>query len=156
MACIASSGCASAPQPVEAATSQSAIETPPLVPDSVPVADPPAPEPAPEPTTVPLSATTAMPMEGTVDATALVSAVNEQLAPLAPCVGFIRETDHVVGSLNLQVSLAAGGQVTVDLQSPVNDRARACLEARMQSWIIRAGEGRAMLLLELRDLAMPP
>jgi hypothetical protein len=92
---------------------------------------------------------TAMPMDGDLDAGRVVSELNLQLGDLHGCVPVIRETDTVVGSLNVQIAVAADGAVTADLQSPVNDRAKACLLEGMKAWKIESGQGRSMVLLEL-------
>jgi hypothetical protein len=101
-----------------------------------------------------LRITTAMPMSGKIDAKDLVAELNAELAPLEPCVALIRKTDHTVGSLNLQVTVAESGAVQVDLQSPVSADAKRCLLQGTRAWrVTRAGAGTAMVLLELTDQA---
>lgn len=94
--------------------------------------------------------TLAMPMEGTLDKDKLVSELNLQLADLHACAAIVRETDDVVGSLNVRITAAADGKVTPELQSPVNERAEKCLLDGMRAWTIKeAGQGTSMVLLEL-------
>jgi hypothetical protein len=93
-----------------------------------------------------------MPTEGKLDASALLGKVNEQIQPLSRCVPLIRNTDNVVGSLNLHVRIADDGSVKVDLQSPVNKQAERCLVDGMSGWKLTGmGRGRAMVLLMLDD-----
>lgn len=95
---------------------------------------------------------TAMAMGGAIDPKALVSELDGQLAPLEPCVALIRKTDDVVGSLNLQVTVATSGATRVELQSPVNTDAQRCLLGGMRAWrATHAGAGTAMVLLGLTD-----
>ncbi|MBI5534547.1 MAG: hypothetical protein HY898_17610 [Deltaproteobacteria bacterium] len=97
-----------------------------------------------------LRATTAMPMEGKLDAPALVSAINQQVGSVASCAALIRRTDAVVGSLNLRVDVDSTGSVRVALESPVNDEAKRCLQDGFALWRVRdAGQGRAMVLLSI-------
>ena len=101
-----------------------------------------------------ISVSTAMPTEGSLDAEALVSELNEQMGALGACVGLIRKTDEVVGSLNVQVTISANGEVTPDLQSPVNPDAERCLLEAMRAWRLPGlGEGKAMVLLSLGETA---
>jgi hypothetical protein len=99
-----------------------------------------------------LKATAAMPMDGKLDSEILLAQVNGQLGPLVRCVALIRRTDKVVGSLNLQVTIASDGAVKPDLQSPMNKEAEACLLDGMKNWKLAGqGAGRAMVLLSLND-----
>jgi hypothetical protein len=97
-----------------------------------------------------LRATTAMPMEGKLDAVALVAAINQQVGSVASCAALIRRTDNVVGSLNLRVDVDSTGSVRVAIESPVNDEAKRCLQDGFALWRVRnAGQGRAMVLLSI-------
>jgi hypothetical protein len=103
-----------------------------------------------------VSASVAMTQTGTLVPEVLVAEVNRQRRSLQRCGPLVRNTDRVVGSLNLQLVVDAQGRVTPDLQSPVNEQARACLVAAARGWRIRgAGHGEAMLLLVLDDAAGP-
>jgi hypothetical protein len=103
-----------------------------------------------------VSASVAMTQAGTLREKELVAEVNRQRGSVQRCGPLVRRTDPVVGSLNLQLSIDAAGRVTPDLQSPVNDEAKACLLAAARGWRIRgAGSGEAMLLLVLDDAAGP-
>lgn len=131
----------------------------PAVVDPVPAPDPvsdPAPDPVADRDQPPVSttdgrafrATTSMVMEGTIDRASLLQQLGPQLASLDSCVAKIRATDQVVGSLNVQVTIAATGAVAFDVQSDVNDDARSCLRAGLAGiHIVGAGTGRAMVLL---------
>jgi hypothetical protein len=93
---------------------------------------------------------TVMKMGGQVDEKALVEALQPQLAALDPCASLTREADAVVGSLNLQLTIADGGAVTTDLQSPVSDAAKRCFDAAFAAWKLPGvGAGKAMVLVEL-------
>lgn len=97
-----------------------------------------------------LHATAAMKLEGDVDTDKIVPAINTQVAALQRCVAAIRATDKVVGSLNLEITVAEGGKVKTDLQSPVNPAAKTCLLDGVRAWSVKgAGAGKAMLLLNL-------
>lgn len=99
-----------------------------------------------------LRITMTMATEGSIDHKALAIELDRQLLPLEPCVALIRRTDQVVGSLNLQVKVDSTGQISVDLQSPVNPEAKRCLLAGMRSWhVVGTGAGTSMVLLELTD-----
>lgn len=166
--CLVSAACGSAQHPA----SPGAVPPEPD-PDRPAVAAEPAPEssapapgdsaPAPDNSTDPekadggvssklLSVTTTMKMDGSIDATALKSELNQQLSSLEPCVALIRKTDQTVGSLNLQVKVDGSGAVSVDLQSPVNPHAKRCLMKGMRTWHVQqAGTGTAMALVQLGD-----
>jgi hypothetical protein len=89
-------------------------------------------------------------MEGGVDAKTLVDSINTQSAGLAACVPLIRETDKVVGSLNVQVTIKADGAMSAELQSPVNPKAEKCLLDGMRGWKAAGTKaGRAMVLLTI-------
>ena len=91
-----------------------------------------------------------MQLEGNLTPGEIVRAINTQVTDLQRCVAVIRATDGVVGSLNLQVTIAKDGKVVTDLQSPVNDDAKRCLLDGVRGWVVRgAGSGKAMLLLNL-------
>lgn len=99
-----------------------------------------------------VEARTAMKMDGQIAEQALLRALQPQLQPLDRCVMVLRETDKGTGSLNLQLTVAEGGAVTVALQSPASDAAKACFEGVFRTWTVTgAGTGRAMLLLDLVD-----
>jgi hypothetical protein len=91
-----------------------------------------------------------MRLEGNLAVNDVVRVINTQVAELQRCVATIRETDGVVGSLNLQVTIAEDGKVVTELQSPVNDDAKRCLLDGARGWVVPgAGSGKAMLLLNL-------
>jgi len=118
--------------------------------------EPEADAPTPGPSSL-LRATTSMVMDGSIEAVALVAQLNRQVGILDPCVSKIRATDDVVGSLNLEVAIVSDGEAGFEVQSDVNDEARACLHEGLESIQIRAvGTGRAMVLLELTDRAVSP
>ena len=97
-----------------------------------------------------LHATAAMKLEGNVDADKLVAAINTQVTALQRCVSVIRTSDKVVGSLNLQITLAQDGKVATELQSPLNAAAERCMLDGVGAWrVTGAGTGKAMLLLSL-------
>jgi hypothetical protein len=100
-----------------------------------------------------LSVNVSMQIDGNLDAKALVAKVNDQLSHMDPCVKLIRVDDEVVRSLNLHVEVKSGGAMAVELQSPVNASAKRCLLDGMRQWQTDGvGSGRAMVLLELKDL----
>jgi hypothetical protein len=95
-----------------------------------------------------LRGTTAMPMEGTIEADALVAAINQQMGTLASCAALIQRTDPGEGSLNVRVDVDGRGSVRFALQSPVNDDGKPCLRDGFALCRVRdAGQGRAMVLL---------
>jgi hypothetical protein len=95
-----------------------------------------------------------MRMSGDLEEQALIEDINRQIAPLDRCVPLVRETDQVVKSLNVSVSVTAKGSVTPALHSPVNDGAARCLVSGMRAWVVdSAGTGSAMVLLVLGDSA---
>lgn len=97
-----------------------------------------------------------MRLDGRLGTDQLVASINGQLEPMQRCVALIRETDQVVGSLNLRLTVAPGGRVSSELQSPVNDQAGRCLDEGMRLWRVQgAGQGSAMLLLMLQDRPPP-
>ena len=134
---------------VEIAQAAAELTSTRVVSTTTPSADPSSPPPASPPTSG-LRATVAMKLEGDLAPDAVVQAINTQLTELKKCVAVIRATDGVVGSLNLQVTIAKDGKVVTELQSPVNDNAKRCVLDGARGWVVKgAGSGKAMLLLNL-------
>lgn len=94
----------------------------------------------------------AMAMSSPVDAAGLPAMLNRQMQPLARCAALLRKTDKVTGSLNLRVTIAAGGRVTAQLQSPVPPDVEKCILEGAARWSVpKAGAGEAMVLLNVDD-----
>lgn len=92
-----------------------------------------------------------MRMDGAIVPEKLVVEINRRVGSLATCAALVRETDRVVGSLNLQIASGKEG-VTPHLQSPVNPKAERCLIDNIQRWsLVDAGLGRAMVLLVIEE-----
>jgi len=97
-----------------------------------------------------MKVTAAMKIDGALDDKALVPELDAQIVGVAKCAAIVRKSDTVVGSLNLQITVAKDGTVTPDLQSPVNKEAKSCILAAVRKWRVKkAGAGRAMVLLSV-------
>lgn len=97
-----------------------------------------------------LRATAGLKMEGDLDDKKLVAEANKQIEAVSKCAPIVRKTDGVVGSLNLQVTIAKDGKVTPDLKSPVNPDAKKCILEAVKAWSVKgAGAGKAMVLLSI-------
>ncbi len=92
-----------------------------------------------------------MKMEGDLSTDALAAAIDARGAALAACVADVRRTDRVVGSLNLQVTVAGPDVATLDLQSPVNEVAKKCVLGALMGLRVSPGTGRAMVLLSIEE-----
>ncbi len=104
-----------------------------------------------------LRAAAALPIDGEIDAKALVASANSQLESIADCVALIRRSDPVVESINVELLVERDGAVTPELQSPLAADVQRCLLAGLGEWrITSAGVGRALLLLTLSSDAPPP
>ncbi len=124
----------------------------------------PTPEPPPAPSTPPpqvnpprgdggLRATTAMPIDSSIDKDRLLSDIGKQVTSLTKCVALIRKTDNVVGSLNVEANVGKDKKIKLTLRSPVNPEAEKCIADGTKKWTAETatGTGRAMVLLVLDD-----
>lgn len=138
------------------------VTTTATAPSATPTAAEPAPAPAPSAAPPPvnpprgdggLRATTAMPIDSSIDKDRLLADVGKQVSSLTKCVALIRKTDSVVGSLNVEANVGKDKKIKLTLRSPVNPEAEKCIAEGTKKWTAEpsTGTGRAMVLLVLDD-----
>lgn len=98
-----------------------------------------------------MRAMASMRMEGNVETANVAAAIEARASALGACVPMIRKTDAVVGSLNVQITLRAPGDVQIELQSPLADDAKRCVLGALDGLAVQGSTGKMMLLLGIDD-----